>query len=158
MDDLSFDKKAEILISALEERYVSIRTIRERVQGFCLWSLGLLTAAAGWIVQSNLWLRPVTFVLVIIFSTCAFCVLRFRFFRDLETGFRKQLITAARIEKALNLYESSYYSSDKHPMYPLEWAEAGGKNGHGNYFSRSYELLLIGLLFFSIALALKTSI
>lgn len=158
MAEITPDKKADILISALEERYGSIHKIRERVQGVSLWALGLLAAAAGWLIQSRIHFHLTEAVLIGGGVCLAYWVLRHHYFRDLEIGFKKQMQTAARLEKMLHLYTPGYFSDDTETAYPVEWAQAGTSNGKGNYFRASYELIDIGLLMFCVALLLKICI
>jgi hypothetical protein len=156
--DISSDKKTDIVISALEERYASIHKIRERVQGICLWSLGLFAAAAGWLVQSRIHFHLSTALLIGAGTFLAYWVLRHRYFLDLEIGFKSQMRTAAKLEKALHLYTPRFFTEDDDSLYPEKWEEAGTKTADGNYFNKSYELMLVGLIIFFLALALKTCI
>ncbi len=149
------DKKADILISALEERYVSIHKIRERVQGVNLWALGLLGASAGWLMTSDIHFRLFSAILIGGAIFLAYWILRHRYFADLETGFRSQMRTAARLEEMLNLYEPGYFAESK-SAYPIEWKDAGVNKDQGNYFRSSYDLMEVGLFIFYVALLLKT--
>jgi len=48
------DKKTEVLLMALGERYKSIHIIRDRVQSLGIWALGILLAASAFHIQSGI--------------------------------------------------------------------------------------------------------
>lgn len=152
------DKNADILISALEERYNSTHKIRERVQNICVWSLGLLVAASGWLVQSKAHFSLSHTLLIAGGVFVAYWALRYRYFKDLETGFKNQMQTTARIEKTLGFYTPGFFTEEKEALYPEKWLNSGTETGNGNYFRRSYELILVGLVLFYVALLVKTCI
>lgn len=138
------DKK-DVLISALEERYKALHVIRERVQSIGVWALGLMTAAAGWLLQGDIWLNPGRKFLYLVVLGITFWALRFKYLEDLQKGFVSQLQVAVRIEEALGLYESGVFDRLKKPIYPTKWKKAGGKHGDGKFFSSTYLLLYIGI-------------
>jgi hypothetical protein len=102
---MSDDKKIEILLKALEERYNSIHIIRERVQNICLWILGLFITAAGWLLQSNhslLTKEKIFFSLMILISVF---VIRVFYLNDLEKGFKTQQKIQAKIEEVFRIMQ-----------------------------------------------------
>ncbi|MDO8571104.1 MAG: hypothetical protein Q7R79_00305 [bacterium] len=154
-EQMSKDKKIDVLISALEERYKATHVIRHRVQGVCLWALGILFAAAGWLIQADISFEFETTVIIIIFMVVAHHLLQL-YFLDLEKGFKGQQGAMTRVEKALNLYTPGYYTEDNSSLYDPKWEKAGSAEGDGKYFSRSYALLQLGGAALIIALLLKT--
>lgn len=156
MKNISDDKKADVLISALEERYTSIHNIRDRVQNVCLWALGIAVGGAGWLIQSNIlfWFGETLIFLLALAGI--YWVLRYVYFADLEKGFKTQLQTAAKIEGALHLYEPKYYASTEESIYPAKWRGAGSGHGEGKFFVSHYRLLELGLVIFGIALLMHT--
>src|SRR5437879_6484094 len=120
MPEIDFDNqsKIQILLRALEERYKAQHTIRERVQNVCLWTLGVLLAAGGWLIQSRavlfLWQKLLYTFLVLI----AILVLRLFFLRDLEIGFKSQQRLAADIEEKLGFYNKGFFGPSAETLYP----------------------------------------
>lgn len=155
----SFDKeqKVSILLAALEERYKSIHTIRERVQSTGVWALGLLVAASGTLFQSEINLPlPITIFCVIgvLFSLG---VLRFMYLENLERGFNKQLRVAVRLEKALGLFSVGIFDNEDTSVYPDEWKNAGSGKGAGKFFETTYLLLYAGTGFLLASIIVASS-
>src|SRR5262249_9831863 len=137
------DAWLQTLREAARERYQAMHNIRERVHRTCLWTLGSLLAVTGWLVQrpAPLGWQERAFLLCALMAVLV--VLRGRYLRDLEAGFRGQQRVAVRIEEALGLYNG---------IYPLEWQKAGRDVSGGRFFSSSYALLYIGCGVLAVAL------
>jgi hypothetical protein len=148
------EKKVDILVSGLEERYSAMRAIRERIQSVCIWALGLLLAAGGWLLQSDTTLEPRERIVCIIGLLVGFLVLRFKFLEDLQKGFRSQQRAAAAIEESLGMYEVGAFSKDS-SIYPPEWKKAGSDEGEGKFFESTYWLLYLGVGFLLVALLIN---
>ena len=146
------EHKTQILIAALEERYKAIHIIRDRVQSIGIWSLGLLLGASAWIIQSEQGLDPFKKTIYIIGALSAAAVLRFDYLEDLKRGFKGQQRVAARLEKALGLYDSGKFDASGESIYPKEWERAGTETGNGKFFATTYNLLYVsvGLLVIAI--------
>ncbi|RZJ90042.1 MAG: hypothetical protein EOO20_09295 [Chryseobacterium sp.] len=141
---MSEDKKIEILMQALTERYNALHIIRDRVQNVCLWTLGLLVTAAGWLIQSThiLAIEEKIFFTIIILGTLF--ILRRYYLQDLERGFKSQQKIQARIENVLGLCKAGVFSED--PIYPQEWLNAGKTTGKGKFFEHNYLLIYTGTI------------
>lgn len=135
----------EILLQGLEERYSSIRIIRERVYNITIWSLGVLLALGWGIVQmdKSYTCCQKTFFIVILFS--AGIVLYDFYLKDLESGFYKQREIAAKLEKELWFFIKT---KDRGPLYPEEWITP--QKGH--FFRNSY--IVIGFWMFVVMLTI----
>lgn len=146
----TLDQKLTILLDALNERYKSIHEIRARVQSICIWLLGILAVATGWLIQSgvNLSFEQRFLYSGIILIIVAY--LRFFYFRDLETGFNSQISVASKIEKALHLYDKGYFYKEQ--IYPDSWKLAGSKNKKGNFFATNFILIEMGIFFLFVIL------
>lgn len=142
MDKITQEQKVQILLHALEERYKSIHTIRDRVQNVSLWVLGLFVTAGGWLLQSSntfLVKEKVFFGLAILVSVI---VLRAFYLNDLEKGFKAQQRIQAKIEEALGLCSPGIFTDAS--IYPKEWTASGTKKGKGNFFFHNYLLIYLG--------------
>ncbi|HEY1449262.1 MAG TPA: hypothetical protein VGF33_12080 [Caulobacteraceae bacterium] len=143
---LGNQEKASVLISALEARYRALDAIRDRAQGVCIWALGLLLAAAGWLVAKGQ-IQPADQTAVACVGIAAtWIVLRLVFLADLQRGFRAQQKVAAGLEEALGLYAPGRFGPDSEPLFPEAWRQAGSKGGRGRFFQSTYLLLDVGLL------------
>lgn len=151
---LNNKQKIDILLKALEERYKAIHIIRERIQTICLWSLGILITAAGWLIQSNITLILEQKVLYSVFILVTFFVVRFYYLGDMHKGFKNQLQVAARIETALQFYNIGTFDSVNTSIYPKEWEKSGDKV-KGNFFNANIHLLDLGTLLLVIAVWLQ---
>lgn len=140
-------QKTDILIAALNERYESLRTIRERAQNVALTTLGLMLGAAGWLIQSDKMFACLEKAVAIGGLVAALAVLRFVYLRDLRVGFQGQQRTAARLETALQLYSPGSFVEDAEPLYPASWASAGTEEGSGRFFVSMHILIYVGAAF-----------
>lgn len=154
MNTLHQDKKVEILISALDERYKSIHIIRDRVQSTGIWILGILGSASAWIIQSGIVLSCLEKNLFLIGIIVIFIAIRFLYLEDLNKGFKSQLRTAAKLEKSLGFYESKFFNNEDDSMYPKSWEKAGTEKGDGKFFETTYNLIYIGFVFLFITILL----
>lgn len=146
------DKKSEILVSALQERYQSMHIIRERVQNIGIWILGVLGGVGGWVLQSDKCLGFFNKILYLLALFAVFHVIRFHYLEDLNRGFKGQQKVASKIEKILNLYKPKFFSDDNDSVYPELWEKAGTKEGEGNFFKTTYLLIYIGFVFVSLSI------
>jgi hypothetical protein len=125
------------------------------VQSVSIWALGALLAAGGWLIQSHTLLTIGEKVFYLCGLCVAIAVLRFVYFRDLETGFKSQQRVAARLERALGFFTPGSFDSREDPIYPAKWEAAGSTRGGGNYFRGSYMLLYTGTVFLVCAILLN---
>lgn len=142
---LTQGQKVDVLTKGLEERYHSIHLIRDRVQNISVWSLGLLLAATGWIVESEMIFTSQQKSVYIAIVLIAFGVLRY-YMSDLAKGFKSQQKVAVGIEKALGFYEG------QESIYPQSWQASGDKASQGRFFLSSYLLLDAGVIFLIFAI------
>ena len=84
------EKKIDILLAALGERYGAVRAIRERVQTVGLAVIGLQFGSGGWIIQSGKHFTCPEKLLATFGLIAAIAVLRLSFLANLQQGFRKQ--------------------------------------------------------------------
>lgn len=155
MKDADKDKKVDLLISALEERYEVLRTIRNRVQSVGIWALGILLAAGGWLVESGTVLTPLQKVLYFIGIIVAVAALRFKYLDDLERGFKSQQRVMVRLEKAAGFFTPGVFDDETDSVYPSTWENTGNKNGDGKFFKTTYLLLYIGTAFLLLVILLN---
>ncbi|MFA5792199.1 MAG: hypothetical protein WC884_04170 [Candidatus Paceibacterota bacterium] len=152
---LNDEQKLNILLTVLQEKYNSLHIIRERVQNICLWILGILLGAGGWIIQSDIILFNKEKILFLIGAIVSFVVLRFLYLSDLEKGFKSQQIVTVHLEKTLGLFDSNIFDETGESMYPKSWEKAGSKDTKGNFFFTSYLLLYIGFIFLFVSILMN---
>ena len=149
------NKKTDVLIAALEERYSSIHKIRDRVQSTGVWALGLLLGASGWLIQSEVYLTSTQKSLGILGVLAAFVALRFFYLEDLQKGFKAQQQTAAKLEKALGFFTPGFFDGSDKTLYPESWEHSGTDKGSGKFFDTTYMLLYIGFVFLILVIFLN---
>jgi hypothetical protein len=145
------EQKVSILTSALDERYASMRAIRDRTQSVCVWALGIMLAAGGWLMQSDVTIIPFQKLVYIVGIVVAFAALRFNFLADLYKGFQSQQRAGVRIEKALGMFIPKVFDDEESSIYPESWKSAGAADGEGKFFASTYLLLYIGTAFLLLA-------
>ena len=143
---LGNQEKVSVLISALEARYRALDAIRDRAQSVCIWALGLLLAAAGWLVAKCPVQSEDQTAVACLGIVATWIVLRRVFLADLQRGFRAQQQVAAGLETALGLYAPGRFGPDSEALFPEAWRHAGTKGGRGRFFQSTYLLLDVGLL------------
>jgi hypothetical protein len=144
------EKKPDVLLAALSERYASLHAIRARVEGAGLWIIGLSLGAGGWLLQSGAHLSCLQKAILIIATLAAFVTFRFFYLEDLRRGFCAQQRVAAEIETALGLYSKGVYGDE--PIYPVKWKDAGSKKSDGKFFNMTYLLLYVAVTFLVFAI------
>jgi hypothetical protein len=149
---LGNQEKVSILISALEARYRALDAIRDRVQSVCIWALGLLLAATGWLVQKSVILAGDQTAVFCAGVMAAWIVLRLVFLADLQKGFRVQQRVAAGLEDLLGLYAAGRFGSESEAAYPEAWRQAGAKGGRGRFFQSSFLMLDVGVVMVLLAI------
>jgi len=138
------DKKIDVLMKALDERYKSIHTIRERVQTVSIWILGILIGASGWLFQSNICFSINDKFFSVVILLIIWATLRWFYFNDLQKGFNSQMRVAAKIEDSLGLFDEKIYSDSEDSIYPKSWKKSGQKGCEGKFFDNSHNLLIVG--------------
>jgi hypothetical protein len=148
------EEKINVLIHALDERYKSIHTIRERVQTVSIWILGILLGASGWLFQSNTCFSLYQKIFSVVLLSIVWVALRWFYFDDLQKGFNGQRQVAAKLEKSLGLFGEGIYADSNDSIYPKTWEKSGQKGSEGKFFANTYNLLIIGFGIFSLVILL----
>lgn len=148
--NMTEEKKIEILLHALSQRYSSIEIIRERVQNVCIWTLGLFITASGWLLQSERDLDTHEKLLFSGMIVISILTLRIYYLSDLEKGFKTQQKIQAKIESILGLCKEGIYADDS--IYPASFLDSGSKDGKGKFFAHNYLLIYVGTTFLLIAI------
>lgn len=155
LKDINPDKKVDILLSALEERYQSIREIRNRVQSTGVWFLGVMGVIGGWLFQSEVALGCLQKNIYILAIVVIFIVVRFIYLKDLNIGFKGQQRAAVKLENALGLFIAGFFEEGGNPIYEELWKKAGTEKGEGNFFRTTYALMYTGAAFLILAILFK---
>jgi hypothetical protein len=147
------DKKIDILLSALQERYNAQHIIRSRVQNTGVWVVGILGAIGGWILKERPCFTLTEVILIIGFFSIALYIIRCVYLEDLNKGFKGQQRSASRVEKALGFYKKDEFIKDD-TLYPESWEKAGTEDGEGRFFKTTFYLIYLGFAFVILALVL----
>lgn len=145
--EIEKNKKVDILLMALKERYDSIHKIRDRVQAIGIWTLGILVGIGGWLIQSDVILTIFQKIISIGAVMASYCAIQYYYFKDLNKGFKGQQRAAVKIEKALGFFTPKFFNDEDKSFYDQKWEMAGTDEGEGNFFSTSDLLILIGVCF-----------
>ena len=118
--NISDEKKIDILLSLLNERYNASHKMRERSLNFAVWVLGLGIAFA-WIILNNISLFLFQKI-ILTFFIVTIGYLTMNFLSCIETGFKKNQEVMITLEKVLGCYEQSKYSEGI-SLYPEKYQE-----------------------------------
>lgn len=136
------NKKVDILLNLLNERYNASHKMRERSLNFTTWILGF-GIALSWILLSQITLnlaQRIIFTIFIIFLG-SFTI---KFLRSIEIGFDKNRKVMIRIERILGCYKLNEYS-DNEPLFPDEYRDFN-KKGTWHFRSLYIWISLISIL------------
>ena len=122
--EINENKKIEILLSLLNERYNASHKMRGRSLTFTTWILGFGIAMA-WILikEVNLTLSQKIIFTVFIIILGGFTI---NFLYSIEVGFNKNRKVMIDIEKILGCYEINKYSENS-SLYPKEYKDINKK-------------------------------
>lgn len=149
------NKKADIVLGLLNERYSASHRMRERSLNFAIWILGF-GIAMMWILLSEINLQTSQKVLLSIFIVII-GYLTVKFLSYIEAGFNANKKVMVTLEEVLECYKQSAYIENK-TLYPETYRNSGcNKTSH---FKSLYEwiwtvtILLISLLWLEPVLSL----
>lgn len=134
---ISDEKKINVLLSLLRERYEASHKMRERSLSFAIWILGF-GVVISWMLLSGVTL---TFLQKIIF-TLFIAVIGFltkRFLKAIERGFDRNRKIMIKIEDVLGCYDTNAYIENM-PLFPLEYKNLPKKET--SHFFSLYKWLL----------------
>lgn len=136
--DIPEEKKLEILLSQLQERYEALHKMRDRSMQFVLWIIGLGLGMAWLLINETVSTTEqkyaITFLLLVL------CIVVWCFVYAIERGFKANRRIMIRIEKALKLYEKDYYDMPK-SILPAEFSRQ--RIGWTGHFSSLYMLIFV---------------
>ena len=133
---LSEEKKLDVVMSQLGERYAALHRMRDRSMAFTLWLLGL-GLGMGWLLMCEVTLDTEQIVYTVI-VLCIFGVSSVLFVRGIQRGFSKTREIVIRLERALRLYDNDAYGLSA-PILPKEYL--GRKCRWSGHFETLYALL-----------------
>jgi hypothetical protein len=131
------NKKLEILLAQLQERYEALHKMRDRSMQFVLWILGLGLGMA-WLLINETALscnqqKAITGLLILLgFAT-------FLFVYGIEQGFRTNHQIVIKIETSLKLYEQDFYGAHE-SILPVRFAK--GKRKWTDHFKTLYVIIV----------------
>ena len=157
------DKKIDVALAQLSERYTALHNMRDRSMQFTIWILGL-GLALGWLLLSEIALTTIQkLVLLLILIVIPYA--SHLFLRGIRIGFDNNLAIARRLERALLLLEPGAYLDTKaildekfageKPDAPkhLHGRIKHGMRCTGHFFTLNCLLITVFLLLFLLTLA-----
>jgi len=145
--NISDNKKIDILLSLLNERYNASHKMRERSLDFSIWILGFCIAIA-WMLLSNINLSLSQKIILTMFIVIIGCLTR-KFLSYIKAGFNTNKEVMITLEEALECYKPNKYIENK-SLYPEKYKDLEYKKT--SHFKSLYEWMwvIIALLLFLI--------
>lgn len=138
------NKKLDVLMAQLQERYDALHKMRDRSMQFVLWILGLGLGMA-WLLINEVELSSTQRLFLTIFLIVISLAVWF-FVHAIACGFKANLGIIIRIEKVLKLYENEYYGISN-PILPCKFSrQKCGKTGHFNTLYMMIVIVFIALI------------
>jgi len=104
---ISEDKKLDVLLAQMKERYESLHKMRDRSMQFVLWILGLSLGMAWLLISETILMLTQKIFVTILISVLG--IVTFLFVYAIGRGFKKNRKIVISIEKTLKLYEKDSY-------------------------------------------------
>lgn len=142
--EISEEKKFEILLAQLQERYEALHKMRDRSMQFVLWILGfglglawLLINEASFTLEQKI---LISILLIILGATILYFVC------SIGRGFNVTRKIIIKLETSLKLYDKNYYNiSDS--VLPMEYSsKKTGLNGHFKTLNMLIVVVLLSLI------------
>jgi hypothetical protein len=135
--EISEEKKLEILLAQLQERYEALHKMRDRSMQFSLWILGLGLGMA-WLLINETALTchqqwAVTCLLILLGFTTSW------FIYGIERGFKTNRQIVIKLETALKLYDQDFYGIHE-SILPTRFAKA--KRKWTDHFKTLYAIIV----------------
>jgi len=135
---ISEEKRIDVLLAQLRERYDALHKMRDRSMQFVLWILGLGLGMA-WLLINEAGLSSVQrLFLTILLIVIGFAV--WFFVHSIARGFKANRQIMIKIEKVLKLYEKDYYGMTE-SILPTEFSRQ--RIGWTGHFSTLYMLIIV---------------
>ena len=109
--ELPADKKIDIALAQLSERYTALHNMRDRSMQFTIWILGL-GLALGWLLLSEIALTKTQTGILVLFLILIFLASR-HFLRGIRKGLENNMKIVLSLERALLLLEPGAYLESK---------------------------------------------
>lgn len=146
--DIPEEKKLDVLMAQLKERYTALHNMRDRSTRFALWILGLGLGMA-WLLISGIRLSTLQAIELVVFLIFV-GILSINLIRAIQRGFSNNRDVMVKIETLLKLHEKGAYSPGD-SILPKEFSDSRFKwSGH---FPTLY-MLMITVFFLLIILTL----
>jgi len=113
--EIQEDRKLDVLLAQLNERYTALHNMRDRSMQFALWILGLGLGLA-WLLISEVSLSKLQAGILVVFLIVV-GRLCFGFIQGIECGFNNNRNIMINIEKMLGLHSRDAYGSPE-PVLP----------------------------------------
>jgi len=136
--NINDDKKVDILLSLLNERYNASHRMRERSLNFAIWILGFGIAVA-WMLLRDTNLSISQKVVLTIFIVIIGYLTR-KFLLCIEVGFNANKEVMVTIEEALECYEQNKYMEGK-SLYPEKYRNS--ECTKASHFKSLYEWIWV---------------
>ena len=139
--EISEEKKLEILLAQLQERYQAMHNMRDRSMQFVIWIVGFGLGMAWILIDETILTiaQRISITLFLFFIAIAILV----FVGDIHRGFKVNRHVTIKIETALKLYEKNFYNMNE-TILPEEYSYKNkGKVGH---FRTLYLVIIIVFL------------
>jgi len=150
--EVSEEKKLEVLLSQLHERYEAIHKMRDRSMQFVLWILGFGLGMAWLLINGAALTCSQQYAITVLLILLSVATLLF--VRAIERGFKTNRQIVIKLETALKLYEQNFYNIPD-PILPPHFTRT--KTKWTDHFKTLYGLIIIVFLALVILICTVTS-
>lgn len=141
---ISEEKKLDILLAQLQERYEALHKMRDRSMQFVLWILGFGLGMAWLLInEASLILEQkilISILLIILGVTILYFVC------SIGRGFNITRQIIIKLETSLKLYDKNYYNISDSILPPEYSSKKTGLNGHFKTLNTLIIIVLLSLI------------
>ncbi len=139
--EISEERKLDVLLAQLRDRYDALHKMRDRSMQFVLWILGLGLGMAWLLINATVLTYEQKVAITLLLLVLG--IVTFLFVYAIGSGFKKNRQVMIMIETALKLYEQDFYGIPD-PILPPQFSRKKVKwTGH---FNTLYGLIIVVFL------------
>jgi fatty acid desaturase len=135
--EISEEKKLEILLAQLQERYEALHKMRDRSMQFALWILGLGLGMSWLLINETALTCPQQWAINCLLILLGFAT--FWFVYGIERGFKTIRQIVIKLETAIKLYDQDFYGIHE-SILPIQFSKE--KRKWTNHFKTLYIIII----------------
>ena len=153
--EISEEKKLDVLMAQLQERYDALHKMRDRSMQFVLWILGFGLGLAWLLIHETFF--TLSEKILISLLLCALWVTTLYFIWSIGKGFNDTRQIIIRLESSFKLYDKNYYDISDSILPTKYSSKKTGISGHFKTLNVLIMVVFLALMFLTWFSSCKTA-